>query len=163
MGEAAPGRGDGSPCPFCPDPGGKIPGVVVWEEELLRVIMDRYPVAPGHLLILPRRHHDSIDAIPVPVLARIAIVSRAAVAALRRVMRSDGASIVVQLGQAASQSVAHVHWHVVPRWTGDGLHHDDGDRTVFTYRHAEVAGWVLEEQARGLRAALGRALEDGAR
>ena len=72
------------------------------------------PVVPGHLLVVPAQHVE--DATENPLVTGIA----AGVAA-RVAMRYPSANILTSIGEPATQSVFHLHWHVVPRRDGDGL------------------------------------------
>ena len=100
-------------CPFC------FPHSVIMENELGRVIPDRYPVSPGHLLIVPRRH--CTDFFQLADDERVAIwkLLSLARAYLRDRHQPDGYNIGVNCGSVAGQSIEHVHIHVIPRYSGD--------------------------------------------
>lgn len=106
-------------CPFC------APREAVLEGPLVRVIEDGYPVSPGHLLVIPRRHVASyFEASAEEQQALWEMVERArewtetrAAAEGRR--EPDGYNIGVNVGTAAGQTVMHLHVHLIPRFRGD--------------------------------------------
>jgi diadenosine tetraphosphate (Ap4A) HIT family hydrolase len=95
------------------------PDRLVGGDALVVAIRDGYPVSPGHTLVLPRRHVASwFDATPGEqraLLAAVAEVRRQ----LDRELRPDGYNIGVNVGEAAGQTVMHLHVHVIPRYHGD--------------------------------------------
>lgn len=102
-----------TPCLFCSERG------VVLENELAFASYDSYPVSPGHMLVIPRRHvADFFDTSREERLAIFDLVDQ--VKALNDAERQpDGYNVGVNCGDAAGQSVMHVHVHVMPRYRGD--------------------------------------------
>lgn len=100
-------------CPFCQ------PVSVLLSNESAMVIADKYPVTPGHLLIIPRRH--------IADFFELTAQERAAVNELLEISRQyllkqyspDGFNIGINCGRAAGQTVMHVHVHLIPRHFGD--------------------------------------------
>ncbi len=83
-------------------------------------IMNRYPYANGHVMIIPRRHVS--DPIDLPDDEHVALgeLLRRSVRAVREVMGAHGLNVGMNLGRAAGAGIAeHCHWHIVPRWNGD--------------------------------------------
>jgi histidine triad (HIT) family protein len=102
-------------CVFCQILDGQAPADVVYEFTDAIVIVPRHPVTPGHLLVIPRVHVQ--DAAEDPkVTADAAYVAA-------HVLKSSGgdANLIADVGPAASMTVPHLHWHLVPRREGDGL------------------------------------------
>jgi diadenosine tetraphosphate (Ap4A) HIT family hydrolase len=104
-----------SSCPFCdPDP-----DLVFFESELVVGLWDRYPVSPGHALLIPRKHvADWFDADPATQLALISALpmAREAIASHHS---PDGFNIGINAGKAAGQTIFHLHVHLIPRYNGD--------------------------------------------
>ena len=100
-------------CPFC------LPAEVLLENELAYVIRDKIPASPGHLLILPRRH--VADWFETTTQERLALftLADAAKAWLDREFHPDGFNLGVNVGEAAGQTIYHVHLHLIPRYRGD--------------------------------------------
>ena len=102
-------------CPFCTLPSDRV----VAEDDLVAVIRDAYPVSNGHTLIIPKRHvANGFDLFQMEWSAiREALVrSREE---LDRLHKPDGYNIGINVGEAAGQTVFHVHVHLIPRYRGD--------------------------------------------
>lgn len=111
----APTAPTAPPCVFCDPTKIASPFTVVhYNGRKFRVFEPLAPVAPGHLLVVPFEHAES--AAHEPFLAGDA----AAVAAMKA-MHLPAANIITSIGAAATQTVKHLHVHVVPRAPGDGL------------------------------------------
>lgn len=103
------------PCPFC-DP---APDLVFFETDLVLGLWDRYPVSPGHALLIPRRHvTDWFDADPAIQLALISALPMAR-ASIEKEHSPNGFNIGINVGQPAGQTVFHLHVHLIPRYKGD--------------------------------------------
>jgi len=84
------------------------------------VMLNRFPYNSGHLMVAPRRHVADLERLRPAEHAAIAETLRRAVAIVRREFRPEGFNVGMNLGAAAGAGIAdHLHWHVVPRWTGD--------------------------------------------
>jgi diadenosine tetraphosphate (Ap4A) HIT family hydrolase len=94
----------------------------VLEDETVMVWMDLNPLTQGHLLVVPRRHAAGLDDLDGVTSAHVWSVGRDMARALRRSsLGCQGINLVVCDGEAAFQTVFHVHLHVIPRYPGDGL------------------------------------------
>jgi ATP adenylyltransferase len=102
-------------CPFCnPDP-----TQVFLQTDLILGLWDRYPVSPGHALLIPRQHiADWFEADPATQLALIAALPMAR-EAIEKHHKPDGYNIGINAGEAAGQTVFHLHVHLIPRYKGD--------------------------------------------
>jgi len=94
--------------------------LVVHRGEHALTLLNRYPYNNGHLLIAPHRHLARLDELAPPVQTEITEEIGRMVRALEKVLRPQGFNIGLNLGIAAGAGVpGHLHWHIVPRWTGD--------------------------------------------
>jgi ATP adenylyltransferase len=84
------------------------------------VVLNRYPYNNGHLLVCPRRHKGRLDELTgEEQLELLNLISRCT-AKLETLLHCEGFNIGLNLGRAAGAGVpGHLHWHIVPRWTGD--------------------------------------------
>jgi len=99
-------------CPFCE----VEPARLIEESPLTRTIKDGFPVSRGHLLVTPRRHvSDFFDLTSEERIAVMEALSRAR----QRIDDADGFNVGFNNGQAAGQTVMHVHVHLIPRYRGD--------------------------------------------
>ena len=84
------------------------------------VMLNRYPYASGHLMIAPRRHTADLPGLDADAHADLAETLRRSMATIDRTLRPHGMNVGMNLGASAGAGVVdHLHWHVVPRWTGD--------------------------------------------
>ncbi|MGB8946477.1 MAG: HIT domain-containing protein [Streptomyces sp.] len=79
------------------------------------------PLAPGHTLVIPTFHHADIFDTPPEVLADTTALVQSLAQAMRTALNATGVNILNASGPASEQSVPHLHFHVVPRWPGDGF------------------------------------------
>src|SRR5215475_6961501 len=85
-----------------------------------RVMLNKYPYANGHLLIAPHRHVAQLVDLPEDEYADLMVLLRRTLVVIRAALRPEGINLGMKLGVCAGAGVAdHLHWHVVPRWTGD--------------------------------------------
>ncbi len=94
--------------------------LIVERGENAFVILNRYPYNNGHLLVVPYKHCDSLDALSVETRNEIMMLTNSAIKILRVLYNPQGFNIGINLGDVAGAGLAeHVHLHVVPRWAGD--------------------------------------------
>jgi len=114
---------DARECIFCKIVAGEIPAAAVYEDKAVLAFLDIGPVSDGHTLVIPKVHYPTLDQCPPEVLANlvkpIIRLAKAVVAATR----CDGYNVLCNNGLAAGQLVHHVHFHVIPRMSGDGVFH----------------------------------------
>jgi histidine triad (HIT) family protein len=83
--------------------------------------MDIQPVNPGHVLVVPREHYESLVDIPTDMIRHLFEVSTNLAPIVRRLAQADGMNIIVNSGASAGQDVFHYHVHVIPRRADDGF------------------------------------------
>ena len=115
--------GETQDCVFCRLAASGPPSednLVVWRGEHAFVVMNAYPYASGHVLVLPLRHVGSLAELTGDESAEVWNATQAAVAALEAAYEPDGLNMGANLGRAAGAGLpSHVHLHVLPRWSGD--------------------------------------------
>ena len=106
-------------CLFCSIIAGDTPATVVVDDDEVVAFLDIRPLFPGHTLVVPREHHVTLADLPTerlgPFFERVATMQRV----VQEGLGAQGA--FVAMNNVVSQSVAHLHCHVVPRTKGDGL------------------------------------------
>lgn len=135
-----------SPCVFCAIVAGEQPADVVLDEADFVAFLDRRPVFKGHTLLVPREHVVTLPDLPAGLRDGFLAAAQRLATAVVDGLGAQGS--FVAMNNVVSQSVAHLHLHVVPRTKGDGLRGFFWPRT--TYAEGEAA-----EHAARLRAALG--------
>lgn len=108
-------------CVFCKIIKGEIPSFTLYEDEMFKVILDRFPAAPGHMLIIPKEHYKDIFDLPNEVAEKIYPLAKQLARRVQDVMGAEGVNIVQNNGEVAGQSVHHFHLHIVPRKEKDGI------------------------------------------
>jgi histidine triad (HIT) family protein len=118
------------PCVFCSIIKYKTPAVIIYEDKDFVALMDKYPINPGHSLVIPKSHHESLLSMtPYEVgnlYSTVSTISRAVMSALN----ADGFSIGQNNGRAANQIIPHVHVHIIPRYTDDSREGRWPSRTI---------------------------------
>jgi histidine triad (HIT) family protein len=125
------------------------PAPLVYEDEAALAFLDHSPLAIGHVLLIPRAHVETLfdaDDATVEALARAA---RRIAIALKAALAADG--VFVAQNNVVSQSVPHLHVHLVPRFRGDKLF-SNGSMVWRRVRYRDDA--QMEETAQAIRAAL---------
>jgi ATP adenylyltransferase len=93
---------------------------VLWRGELTLAVLNAYPYASGHLMVVPLRHVGSIGALDDRESAEMWSAVRKGVAAIETAFNPEGINLGANLGQAAGAGIPrHLHMHAVPRWVGD--------------------------------------------
>ena len=108
-----------SGCRFCAIVAGEEHGHVVFEDDVSLAFLDHRPLFPGHSLLVPREHIETIWDLPDGMVGPLFANARLLSAAIRDAMNAQGAFVAVN--NVVSQSVPHLHVHVVPRNRKDGL------------------------------------------
>ncbi len=84
------------------------------------VVMNRYPFASGHLLVVPKQHASALEALAPAAHDELFGLVRESCVRLKRAVRAQGLNVGLNLGEAAGAGIAeHLHVHIVPRWHGD--------------------------------------------
>lgn len=109
-------------CIFCdlPGRGDDEATMILLRTDHAFAILNKYPYNPGHLMIAPLRHVGDIAELKDDELEETAGLLRRSVQVIRDVWQPSGFNLGMNLGQIAGAGIPdHVHWHVVPRWSGD--------------------------------------------
>jgi histidine triad (HIT) family protein len=125
---------------------GELPARVVLDEGGAVAFLDNRPLFPGHVLLVPRCHVDSFDDAPPDVVTELALTAQRLSRAVQAATGAKGAFIATNV--RVSQSVPHLHFHIVPRTKGDGLRGFFWPRT--RYRNESEAEAVAESIRKAL-------------
>ena len=122
-------------CIFCRIVDGDIPARVVYETDETLAFLDVNPLAPGHTLVIPKDHHETIEDLPGDLAASVFETLSEVVPAVEAAVEADASNVASNNGEAAGQEVPHVHGHVIPRFQNDGgapIHAIAGDPPELT-------------------------------
>lgn len=109
-------------CIFCKIAAGQIPAAKVLDSDRVIAFLDIAPVAPGHLLVVPREHYATLETVPADLLAAVARELPRLSRVLLETTGASGLNVILNNGRAAGQVVDHLHFHLVPRTGGDRFH-----------------------------------------
>ena len=130
-------------CTFCRIIDKSIPAHIVMEDDLTLAFLDHRPLFPGHCLLVPKTHHDTLPDIPIGLLGPLFHRAQLLARAMEEGLGADGSFVAIN--NRVSQSVPHLHIHVVPRRRKDGLKGFFWPRTK--YRNQEEMEVVRQEIA----------------
>jgi len=108
-------------CIFSKIIAGKIPAEKVYEDDVALAFLDINPISDGHTLVIPKKKYELLDDCPDELIgamcSRLGKIAQAVVAATE----ADGYNILCNNGRAAGQLIDYVHFHIIPRKSGDGV------------------------------------------
>jgi histidine triad (HIT) family protein len=133
-------------CPFCAITRGDLEAEVVFENERLIAFLDHRPLFRGHTLLVPKIHVRLLRDLPADRVAEFFLTAQRLERAVEDGLEADGSMILIN--NVVSQSVPHLHLHVIPRGRKDGL------RFWLGPRHPYDAAHPAEQYAAKIRAAL---------
>jgi histidine triad (HIT) family protein len=137
------------PCPFCAIAAGTAPAHVVLDEPGAVAFLDARPLFPGHVLVVPRAHVETLADLPADDVGAFFRSVQGVARAVESALSAEGT--FVAMNNKVSQSVPHLHVHIVPRRKGDGL------RGFFWPRHTYATDEEAQRVAAAIRAAVGGA------
>ena len=106
-------------CTFCRIIGGEIASYTVFEDDMSLAFLDHRPLFPGHCLLVPKIHYETLMDLPTALLMPLMANTQLIAGAVERGLEAHGSFVAIN--NRISQSVPHVHIHVVPRRRKDGL------------------------------------------
>ena len=127
-------------CTFCEIIAGHRPAQVVLDDDISLAFLDSRPLFPGHTLVVPKVHYETLLDVPSELLGPLAERAQRLAGAMETALGAQGSFVAVN--NRVSQSVPHLHIHVVPRTKGDGLRGFFWPRTK--YASDEEAAAVAE-------------------
>lgn len=108
-------------CDFCGIAQGDDPAWFVYQRETTIAFLPVEPVVDGHTLVVPRTHVSTLWELDRSLADDLIEAVLDVANAIQRALKPEGLNLIQSNGDAASQSVFHVHFHLVPRWEGDAM------------------------------------------
>ncbi|OGE81215.1 MAG: hypothetical protein A3H72_03535 [Candidatus Doudnabacteria bacterium RIFCSPLOWO2_02_FULL_48_8] len=108
-------------CVFCKIICKEIPSDIIFEDDKVMAFMDIRPVSRGHALVVPKEHKADIVETDDDVISDTVLEAKKIAAAIQHALHADGFTISTNRGEAAGQTVFHLHFHIIPRYRRDGL------------------------------------------
>jgi len=133
-------------CTFCQIVAGELPAEIVLETDDLMAFLDTRPVFKGHVLLVPREHVDTLPDLPAALRDPFLEAAQRIAVAVKDALGAQGSFVAIN--NTVSQSVPHLHLHVVPRTKGDGLRgffwprtkYADGEATSYAQQLRDALG-----------------------
>jgi histidine triad (HIT) family protein len=135
-------------CKFCRIISGELESHRIFEDEISLVFLDRRPLFPGHCLLVPKHHYEAMRDLPLEIIGPLFSNAKLMAGAVEEGLAAEGSFVAVN--NRISQSVPHLHIHIVPRRKKDGL------KGFFWPRHPYRDEAHIREVQTALRAALER-------
>jgi histidine triad (HIT) family protein len=118
-------------CIFCQIVAGDIPSRTVYEDDDVLAFLDVNPLAPGHTLVIPKGHYETLADLPEDAARAVFDALYELAPAVEDAVDADAATVGFNNGAASGQEGPHLHGHVIPRFDGDGgspIHAVAGER-----------------------------------
>ena len=106
-------------CAFCKIISGEIESQIVFEDAVSLAFLDHRPLFPGHSLLVPKNHYETLNDLPAELIEPLFTNARLMARAVEQAMKAEGTFIAIN--NRISQVVPHLHIHIVPRRKKDGL------------------------------------------
>jgi histidine triad (HIT) family protein len=106
-------------CAFCRIICGEVKSQIVFEDAVSLAFLDHRPLFPGHSLLVPKHHYETLNDLPAELIDPLFTSARLMARAVEQAMEAEG--IFIAINNRISQSVPHLHIHIVPRRKKDGL------------------------------------------
>lgn len=106
-------------CTFCKIVSGEVKAVSIFEDDDSLAFLDQKPLFPGHVLLVPKIHYETLTDLPSSLIPALFGNAKLLASAVETAMEAEGTFVAIN--NRVSQSVPHMHLHIVPRRKGDGL------------------------------------------
>ena len=106
-------------CIFCKIIDGEIPSTTIYEDDIVKCILDLSQAGVGHTLVIPKKHYANVLEIDEDTFGYAMKIAKKIAVALKKTFNCDGINILNNCGEAAGQTVFHLHIHVIPRFFND--------------------------------------------
>lgn len=107
-------------CLFCKIGAKEIPSETVFENGDVLAFLDIHPIALGHTVVIPKVHAENISDLPDGLIAPYFSAVKQVTDHIKRALSPDGFTLGMNYGRHAGQAIDHIHFHIIPRWGGDG-------------------------------------------
>src|SRR5262245_18196409 len=107
-------------CIFCKISAGKIPARVVMENDAAVALLDAFPLAPGHTLVLSKSHYAKVQDMSQQDAMKVFEIAWKITGAVESGSQVEASTIVIHNGRDSGQEIPHVHVHIIPRMKSDG-------------------------------------------
>lgn len=128
-------------CIFCKIVNKEIPAAIIHETDDFLAFVNTQPVNFGHSLVIPKNHFNNIYDLPKEVLEKLGGELQKVSVGIKKAMKAEGINIDMNNDPAAGQVIFHAHFHIIPRFQGDGFEHWKPRK----YEHSEQIKKIAEK------------------
>ncbi len=121
-------------------------GDQLYKDDICYVILDKYPISKGHVLVVTKRHFKDITDADDDTVAHLAVISKKFAVLLRERLNAEGVNVGTNIGKAAGQAIMHAHMHIIPRYKGQGRSFNYGRNNEITVDEKEELKSILTSQ-----------------
>ena len=107
-------------CIFCSIVSGAIPARTVHETDAVLAFLDVNPLAPGHTLVIPKAHYETLGELPDDLRGDVLSALGELTTVVEEAVDADASNVGFNNGEASGQEIPHLHGHIIPRFAGDG-------------------------------------------
>jgi histidine triad (HIT) family protein len=134
-------------CLFCKIIKREIETVIAYENEHTIAVLDTNPAGTlvGHTVVISKHHTKNIEETPIEQLCELMKTIKLLVPAIKKVSGANAVNILRNDGKEAGELVPHIHFHIIPRTHGDGIHMDSNRRNPKPMERTEAAKAIKEE------------------
>ena len=122
-------------CIFCKIGKGEIPSYKVYEDDAVLAFLDIHPCADGHTVVVPKKHFSEVKEMSDTEFSVLMLGVKKVTEQIDEILKPAGMNIGVNNRKGAGQAVPHIHWHIIPRYDGDGggsMHSIIRNRQIFS-------------------------------
>lgn len=134
-------------CIFCKIIKGEMPAMKVYEDDDYMAFLDINPSNKGHTLVIPKEHYETFNDLPEDKLFGLTKITQKVSSAIEKATSCHGYNVMVNNYKASGQLVPHVHYHIVPRYQGDGV--------MGKWKHGKYNEREAEEYTKAIKSELG--------
>jgi len=109
-------------CLFCKIAKGEIPSDKVYEDDTVFAFLDVHPRSPGHTMVIPKTHAETLLDLPKDQVGPFFEDVQMLIGVIKKALAPDAFTLGMNHGRVSGQEVDHMHFHIMPRWAGDGGH-----------------------------------------
>lgn len=106
-------------CLFCKIGKGEISSQKIYEDASAFAFLDINPVAPGHTMVIPKLHAETILELPDEEIGSFFKAVKGVIMMIEKTLKPNGFTLGINHGKASGQAIEHLHFHIIPRWDDD--------------------------------------------
>jgi histidine triad (HIT) family protein len=133
-------------CIFCKIVAGELPSYKVYEDGNVLAFLDIAPINKGHVLVIPKKHYETTLETPDELVTHLALTVKKIAAAVMHATGAHAVNIGINNGAESGQVVFHTHWHIMPRFSGDGYELWKGKDTAYGEGEANIIAQKIAEK-----------------